>query len=60
MSKSKGNGVNPLEFIREFGSDCLRMSLLFYGPNEKDIVWDESFPKVLVRIKRKIIKLKIS
>lgn len=40
MSKSKNNGVNPLDEIDKYGADCLRMTLLFYGPNEKDIAWD--------------------
>lgn len=48
MSKSKGNGVNPLEIVEKYGSDCLRLALLFAGPNEKDIVWDPEFPKTLV------------
>lgn len=48
MSKSKGNGINPLEVIEKYGSDCLRLSLLFYGPTEKDIIWDDNFQKSLV------------
>ena len=48
MSKSKGNGINPLEIIEKYGSDCLRLSLLFYGPTEKDIVWSDNFQKTLV------------
>lgn len=48
MSKSKGNGINPLDIINKYGSDCLRLALLFSGPTEKDIVWDEDFPKTLV------------
>ena len=50
MSKSKGNGINPLEVIEKYGADCLRLSMLFYGPTEKDIIWDDNFQKSLVII----------
>ena len=32
MSKSKGNVVNPDEYIRLYGSDALRLYLMFMGP----------------------------
>jgi leucyl-tRNA synthetase len=32
MSKSKGNVVNPDEYIKKFGADTLRMYLMFMGP----------------------------
>ena len=32
MSKSKGNVVNPDEYIKKFGADVLRMYLMFLGP----------------------------
>ena len=28
MSKSKGNGIDPLDVIAEYGSDALRLSLM--------------------------------
>ncbi|MBD3273410.1 leucine--tRNA ligase, partial [Candidatus Dependentiae bacterium] len=39
MSKSKGNVVNPNDIIKEFGTDALRMYILFMGPPEDDVVW---------------------
>ena len=34
MSKSKGNVINPDEYIKNFGADALRMYLMFLGPYE--------------------------
>ncbi|MFH0712739.1 MAG: leucine--tRNA ligase [Candidatus Jorgensenbacteria bacterium] len=35
MSKSKGNVVNPDEYIKKFGADTLRMYLVFLAPFEQ-------------------------
>ena len=35
MSKSRGNVVNPDEYIKKFGADALRMYLMFIGPFEQ-------------------------
>ena len=35
MSKSKGNVVNPDEYIRRYGADALRMYLMFLSPFEQ-------------------------
>ncbi len=35
MSKSKGNVVNPDEYIKNFGADTLRMYLMFLAPFEQ-------------------------
>lgn len=40
MSKSLGNVVNPDEFLSKFGSDTLRMYIMFLGPLEMMKPWD--------------------
>lgn len=42
MSKSKYNGVDPLEFMAKYGADTARMFILFKAPPEKDLEWDEA------------------
>jgi leucyl-tRNA synthetase len=39
MSKSKGNVVSPDEIVEQFGSDTLRMYMLFMGPPDMDNEW---------------------
>lgn len=40
MSKSKMNGVNPLEIIASTGADALRLYELFMGPFDQEKVWE--------------------
>lgn len=42
MSKSKGNIVNPDEIVDKYGSDALRLYILFIGPPELDSQWQDS------------------
>ncbi len=42
MSKSKGNVVSPDEMVAKYGSDVLRMYILFMGPPELDCEWQDS------------------
>ncbi len=41
MSKSKGNGVDPLEMIEKYGADALRLSLLQQAGKNQDIRFSE-------------------
>ena len=42
MSKSKGNVVNPDDIVNVYGSDVLRMYILFMGPPELDCQWQDN------------------
>jgi valyl-tRNA synthetase len=42
MSKSLGNSPDPLDLIRQYGADSLRMGLLFSSPAGNDLLFDES------------------
>ncbi len=42
MSKSKGNVVNPDDIIQKYGSDILRMYVMFMGPPELDCEWQDT------------------
>ena len=41
MSKSKGNGVSPDDMAQKYGVDALRMAVMFGGPPENDLNFDE-------------------
>ncbi len=42
MSKSRGNVVTPDEVVAEHGADSLRTYILFIGPFDGDVIWDEA------------------
>ena len=41
MSKSRGNVVRPDEVIARHGTDALRLNVVFLGPFDGDVTWDE-------------------
>ncbi len=41
MSKSKGNVVRPDTIIEPMGADTMRLYILFCGPPERDIEWND-------------------
>lgn len=41
MSKSKGNVVNPDQFVEKYGSDVFRLYLMFMGPYELGGDWSD-------------------
>ena len=42
MSKSKGNVVNPLDVIKLYGADSLRLYELFMGPITASLEWSDN------------------
>ena len=45
MSKSKGNVIDPMDVVNEYGADVLRTYVLFMGDYEKAAPWSESSVK---------------
>ena len=57
MSKSKGNVVNPDEYIRAYGADALRMYRMFLGPFEEGGDFRDSSMKGITRFLERMWKL---
>ena len=58
ISKSKGNGINPVDVVNKYGADTLRLFEMFMGDYEKDIPWSNEGLKGCRRFLDRIIKLK--
>lgn len=54
MSKSKGNVVNPDDYIKQYGADALRMYIMFMGPFDQSIAWDDKGVSGLVRFLNRV------
>ena len=57
MSKSKGNVVNPMEIIEEYGADTLRLYILFIGDYEQSTPWNPNGVKGARRFLDKLARL---
>jgi leucyl-tRNA synthetase len=57
MSKSKSNVVTPDEVVAEYGADALRAYLLFLGPFDAEIVWDDGGIKGISRFLERLWRL---
>jgi leucyl-tRNA synthetase len=42
MSKSKGNVLSPDSLVERYGADAVRLYILFMGPAEDDIEWQDA------------------
>ncbi len=54
MSKSLGNGVDPLEVIDEFGADALKFTMAFLAAQGQDVLFDKDSVKLGSRFANKI------
>ncbi|MCQ2595664.1 MAG: valine--tRNA ligase [Treponemataceae bacterium] len=54
MSKSLGNGLDPLEIIEEYGSDALKFTLAFMCAQGQDVLVDKESFKLGSRFANKI------
>jgi len=58
ISKSKGNIVNPDEYIKKFGADSVRMYLMFLGDVRLGGDWRDAGMNGMARFANRIWKLK--
>ncbi|MCV2500070.1 MAG: leucine--tRNA ligase [Candidatus Lightella neohaematopini] len=57
MSKSKNNGVNPVDIVNKYGADALRLFLMFSAPVTMPLIWCESGILGINRFLKKVWKL---
>ncbi len=54
MSKSRGNVVNPDDYVKQYGADALRMYIMFMGPFDQSMAWDDKGVSGLVRFLNRV------
>jgi leucyl-tRNA synthetase len=42
MSKSKNNGIDPQEVIKQYGADTVRLFIMFTSPPEQTLEWSDA------------------
>ena len=57
MSKSKGNVVDPQDFIDQYGSDTLRLFVMFSAPPDQDLEWSDTGVEAAHRFIKKLWQL---
>ncbi len=58
ISKSKNNGINPSDIVKEYGADTLRLYEMFMGDYEKAIPWSNEGLHGARRYLDRVIRLK--
>jgi leucyl-tRNA synthetase len=57
MSKSKGNVVDPQDFIDRYGADAVRLWCPFLGPVDQDAEWHEDGMEGMVRFLQRLWRI---
>ncbi len=57
MSKSKGNTVDPLSLIEQYGADTMRMFTLFASAPDQSLDWSDSGVEGMFRFLKRLWKL---
>ena len=58
MSSSKGNVVDPAEYVERFGADTARSYVLFIGPSDQDADWTDNGVEGVHRFLGRLWRLK--
>jgi leucyl-tRNA synthetase len=54
MSKSKGTSVGPDDYVAEYGADALRLYILFVGPADAAVDWQDTGMEGMSRFLRRL------
>ncbi len=57
MSKSKYNGIDPMELIDRYGADTARLYILFASPPENDLEWNSEGVEGIARFVGRLFRV---